>query len=791
MAQSMAQCHALLMQMKPSIDSIEQLPTKGSFHLHGWLLLIWFLASFGIVFFERDLQFIVAGWPLGYWFAAQGSVLVFIVIVTVFAWLANKRDGAVPGDDPKYNAYLKRINRRFAIYVVCLLLFLLALAFAERQGLKKSWIGGIFLLVTVGLYALIGIYGRTSEATEYYVAGRNIPAFYNGMATAADWMSAASFISLAGGLYLQGFSGNASQSGGLVYILGWTGGFCLVAMLVAPYLRRTGLFTIPDYFGVRFGGRWPRLIAAFSAVLCSFTYVVAQIYGVGLITSRLTGVQFEVGILLGLGGVLVCSFLGGMRAVTWTQVTQYVVLILAFLIPVSWLSYKQLGNPLAPFVYGQQLQKITDLEEKLVQSPAEKAVIDEFAKRARSFEVKLSNVDASLEVDRKALREKVRLLNEQHAEESTIVMARRELAALPKDADAARERWLHAMQENLERAKPLGGMPAHTKPFAGDPDGPAEEQRIFEVSRRNFLALMFCLMVGTAGLPHLLTRFYTTRSVAEARTSVAWSLFFIALLYLAAPALAVLVKFEIMSQLVGQNFDALPAWIAQWAKVDSSLISVSDINGDHILQFSELKLGADIVMLATPELGGMPYVISGLVAAGGLAAALSTADGLLLTIGNALAHDVVFHGQSDHAGDVKRVMLSKFALLVVALVAAYAAAQRPADILFLVSASFSLAGAAFVPVMVLGIFWKKTNRKGAVAGMLAGLGLTIYYMMINSAQVRLNFGLKGSGLWFDIQPVSAGVFGFVAGIFVTIVVSLFTRDQTDAPPPKRVYMDGI
>jgi cation/acetate symporter len=480
-----------------------------------------------------------------------------------------------------------------------------------------------------------------------------------------------------------------------------------------------------------------------------------------------------------------------MRAVTWTQVTQYVVLILAFLIPVSWLAYKQLGNPLAPMVYGPQLQKITDLETKLSQSPAEKAVVDEFARRARSFEAKLANVDVALDLDRKALKERVRLLNEQRADESSIVLARRELAALPKDADAARVRWTHAMQENLDRAKPLGGMPAHATPFTGNPDGTAQEQRSFEVSRRNFLALMFCLMVGTVGLPHLLTRFYTTRTVAEARTSVAWSLFFIALLYLAAPALAVLVKFEIMSHLVGQNFDALPAWIAQWAKVDSSLISVSDVNGDHLLQFSELKLGADIVMLATPELGGMPYVISGLVAAGGLAAALSTADGLLLTIGNALAHDVFFRGQSDHAGEVKRVMLSKFALLVAALLAAYVAAQRPADILYLVSASFSLAGAAFVPAMVLGIFWKGATSKGAVAGMLAGLGTTIYYMVINSAQVRLDLGLQGSGLWFDIQPVSAGVFGFIAGMMATVGVSLLTRGQAEVQMPPIARMDGI
>ncbi len=612
------------------------------------------------------------------------------------------------------------------------------------------------------------------------------------MAIAADWMSAASFISLAGGLYLQGFSGSGSQPGGLVYVLGWTGGFCLVALLVAPYLRKLGLYTVPDYFGVRFGGYWPRMIAAFSAILCSFTYVVAQIYGVGLITSRLTGVQFEIGILLGLGGVLVCSFLGGMRAVTWTQVTQYVVLILAFLIPVSWLAYKQLGNPMAPFVYGQQLQKIAELEQQLLKSPTEQQVINEYSRRAGDYLMKLQDVDAALEVERKILREKIRFLNEHRADETIIVAARRELAAVPKDADSAREIWTRAMRENLERAKPLGGMPQHTQPFAGDPQGTADEQLAFDLSRRNFLALMFCLMVGTVGLPHLLTRFYTTRTVAEARTSVAWSLFFIALLYLAAPALAVLVKYEIMSHLVGQNFDSLPAWIAQWARVDSTLISVSDINGDHILQFAELKLGPDIVMLATPEIGGMPYVVSGLVAAGGLAAALSTADGLLLTIGNALAHDFLFKGGRDQVDSVRRVMLSKFALLVVALAAAYVAAQRPADILYLVSASFSLAGAAFVPVMVLGIFWPRTSRKAAVAGMSAGLGLTLYYMAINATPVRSALNLMGSGLWFGIQPVSAGMFGVVAGVVVTVVVSFMPRSKdVSVGLYRRAGSDGI
>jgi cation/acetate symporter len=749
----------------------------GGYLLHGGLLALWFVFSFGVAFFASDLQQIVAGWPLSYWLSAQGSVLVFIAIVVFFAWFANRREAHGLPEDLVFSAYKRRLHRRFAAYVLLLLLFLLALAVAEQWGLKKSWIGGIFLLATVILYAVIGIYGRTSDADEYYVAGRKIPAFYNGMATAADWMSAASFISMAGGLYLQGFSGTYAQTGGLVYVLGWTGGFCLLALLVAPYLRQLGLYTIPDYFGLRFGGRWPRMIAAFAAVLCSFTYVVAQIYGVGLITSRLTGVQFEIGILLGLGGVLVCSFLGGMRAVTWTQVTQYVVLILAFLIPVSWLAYKQLGNPAAPFVYGQQLQKIADLERQLMNSPAEQEVIQEYARRAQAFEDKLHNVQASLETERHVLREKIRVLNERRAEESLVVAARRELAALPKDAASARERWTKARQENLDRAKPLGGMPRHATPFEGEARLQEVDATAVDLSRRNFLALMFCLMVGTAGLPHLLTRFYTTRTVAEARTSVAWSLFFIALLYLSAPALAVLVKFEIMSQLVGQNFNALPAWIAQWAKVDPTLISVNDVNGDHILQFAELKLGADIVMLATPELGGLPYVISGLVAAGGLAAALSTADGLLLTIGNALAHDFFYKGKSDKPGEVRRVMLSKFALLLVALAAAYVAAQRPADILYLVSASFSLAGAAFVPAMVLGIFWPRTSRAAATCGMLAGLGLTIYYMAINAVPVRAALGLSGSGLWWGIQPVSAGLFGVMGGVFVTVVVSLLSRPQ--------------
>ena len=674
--------------------------------------------------------------------------------------------------------YLWRLHRNVLIYIAILITLFGAMAWAEQWGLSRNLIGPIFLFTTVMIYAFIGISGRTSDEDEYYVAGRRIPAMYNGMATAADWMSAATFISLAGALYLQGFSGNGQQPGGLAYVMGWTGGFCLVGLLIAPYLRSMNLYTLPDYFDQRFGGRWPRIIAALASVLCSFTYVVAQIYGIGLIASRLTGVQFEIGILLGLGGVLLCSFLGGMRAITWTQVAQYIMLLMAFLIPVSWLAYKQLGTPLAPFVYGQQMSQIAVIEKKLIHDPGEIEVREEFARRAQMYKTRLEHVDRSLVELRQELEEKIRVLKAQSADYASIAQARRELLAVPPDALTAREQWTRAMQENLERARPLGGMPMHAQAFAGDPKGTPDEVKLFEESRINFLALVFCLMVGTAGLPHLLTRFYTLPSVAEARTSVAWSLFFIGLLYLSVPALAVLVKFEVLNNLVGSSFEDLPSWMFQWARLDSGLLSFSDINGDRVLQLGELKLGADMIMLATPELGGMPFVVSGLVAAGGLAAALSTADGLLLTISNALVHDIGPSRERKPKSPEGRVILSKFALLAVAMLAAVVAAFKPAEILALVSTSFSLAAAAFFPGMLLGMVWRKVHRNAVVAGMLVGLGVTIYYIVVNAPSFRHFWGLDPvGGLWLGIQPLSAGVFGVPAGLLVIVLGTLLLPEE--------------
>ena len=684
-------------------------------------------------------------------------------------------------------AYARSLHRILAMYILGLLSFVALMAWAEQNGLARHWIGPIFLFLSVMVYAAIGVYGRTTDPIEYYVAGRRIPAMYNGMAAAADWMSAASFISLSGALYLQGYSGTTNQAGGLAYLLGWTGGFCLVAILVAPHLRAMGLYTVPDFFHVRFGGRWPRTIAALAAVVCSSTYVVAQIYGIGLIASRLTGVQFEIGIMLGLGGVLLCSFLGGMRAITWTQVAQYVMVLLAFLIPVSWLAYKQLGNPVAVMVYGKQVGKIADLEAGLLASPQEQQVVDAYLRRAQKFEARLQNVDEALERERDKLRLRIQRLRAQNADVGVIVASSRELAALPRDAATARQLWEQQMREAYARALPLGGLPEHAQPFAGDPDGTEQQQAEFTNSRRNFLALMFCLMVGTAGLPHLLTRYYTSPTVSSTRRSVAWTLFFIGLLYLSAPALAVLVKFEVMNTLVGSHFDALPAWMAQWARVDASLLSVEDMNGDGIVQFGEIKLGADLIMLATPELGGLPYVVSGLVAAGGLAAALSTADGLLLTISNALVRDLYFRSDKrNNASPEKRVILTKFALLTVAVIASFVAALKPADILPLVSASFSLAASAFVPVMVLGIFWRGTTRQGAVAGMLSGLGLTSYYLLshVPAVQAWLPDAFQAQSLWFGIQPISAGVFGVPTGLVIAVLVSLLTRPALPRPGPR-------
>ena len=668
--------------------------------------------------------------------------------------------------------FKKGLNQVYTWYTGGFAVFVIVLAILEQMGMPKPWIGYSFLAATVLLYAGIGVLSRTNDAAEYYVAGRRVPAMYNGMATGADWMSAASFIGMAGTLYLTGY-------GGLAFILGWTGGYCLVALFLAPYLRKFGQFTIPDFLGARFEGNLPRLIGVVAAVLCSFTYVVAQIYGVGLITARLTGLAFEVGIFAGLAGILVCSFLGGMRAVTWTQVAQYIILIIAYLLPVVWLSVKHTGMPIPQAVYGFTLDKVTAKEDVLLKDPKELEVRGIFKARSEDAAAKLKDVPAALAADTAAAQKKLDDLKAANGAVADINAAQAALNALPKDEAAAKAAYTAARTSNAARSNP---PIRHAEPF------PGKDQAAQDISRKNFMALVFCLMIGTAALPHILMRYYTVPSVREARESVAWSLFFIFLLYFTAPALAVLAKFEVYTVLVNTPFDKLPEWIARWSAVDKSLLSVVDVNKDGILQLAEIAIGGDIIVLATPEIGGLPYVVSGMVAAGGLAAALSTADGLLLTIANALSHDLYYKVLDPNASTARRVTISKMLLLVVALAAAYVAAQKPADILFLVSAAFSFAAASFFPALTLGIFWKRANKWGASLGMIAGLGVTMYYMVTTQPWLyKLTFGtaitpeILKANMWWDIAPISAGIFGVPLGFAVIIVVSLLTKN-----PPKEI-----
>ena len=663
-------------------------------------------------------------------------------------------------------AFTTRLTRIYAWYTVGVIGFVLLLGWLERVGLTRTWIGYIFLLATVVLYAAIGVMSRTTNAAEYYVAGRRVPAIFNGMATGADWMSAASFIGLAGTLYLQGYTG-------LAFIMGWTGGYVLVALFLAPYLRKFGQYTIPDFLGARYGGHAARSVGVVVAIMCSFVYLVAQIYGVGLITSKLTGLSFGEGVFVGLAGILVCSFLGGMRAVTWTQVAQYIILILAYMIPVVWLSAKHTDNPLPQVAYGAVLDKVAAREEALLNDPKEREVRKIFAARADAAEIKLAGLPGSFEDGRLQLQRTLDQAKSRRAPADQILAAQKAVDTYPKDADAAKAAWSKDLALRARAAPPQRHGEAY----------PAESESARNIARKNFLALVFCLMVGTAALPHILTRYYTTSGVKEARKSVVWSLFFITLLYITAPALAVLVKFDIYTILVGSEFAKLPAWVNSWARVDPTLLSITDINRDGIVQLAEIAIGSDIVVLATPEIAGLPYVISGLVAAGGLAAALSTADGLLLTIANALSHDVYYKMVNPSASTTVRISVSKALLLCVAVLAAYVAARKSADILFLVSAAFSLAAAGFFPALMLGIFWKRATTTAAIAGMFSGVAITFYYMATNYPWLRGVFGITGSisnYSWWDISPISAGVFGVPLGFAVIIVVSLFTRPPTAA-----------
>ncbi|HEY8370763.1 MAG TPA: sodium:solute symporter family protein [Thermodesulfobacteriota bacterium] len=614
------------------------------------------------------------------------------------------------------------LRKVFLLYTLAFIGVTILIGLLERfAGLPNQWIGWLFMGLSLGIYIVIGIITRTSEADQYYVAGRGVPAVFNGMATGSDWMSAASFISMAGSLSVQGFSG-------LAYVMGWTGGYLLLAVLLGPYLRQFGAYTIPDFLSARYGGVTPRVIGVVAAIACSFTYLIAQVTGVGIIVSRFIGIDFNVGVFVGLIGVLFCSVLGGMRSVTWTQVAQYIILIISYLVPVVYLSYSLFGIPFPQLTYGRVLQSNNTRAIQVTADPTEKQTRALWQAEAESATARLS--DPSLSESERAA-----------------VAAQRRIA--------------------LQQAKaPAPSETATLGYYLMVPSG---------TGMWNFLALTLCLMVGTAGLPHILTRYYTTPSVREARNSVAWSLFFIFLLYFTAPAYAAFARFEVYDKLVGRSISEIPRWVSLWQP--AGLFEIVDKAGDGIINFADFVVkSSDFVVLATPEIAGLPFVITGLVMAGGLAAALSTADGLLLTIANAFSHDLYYNVIDRNASLVKRLTITKVLLIVTALVSAWVATFRLAIIVELVAWAFSLAAASFFPALVMGIWWKRANKPGAVAGMLVGLGVTLYYMI----------GSRFYGVsWFGTATIASAIFGMPLGFLTIWIVSLLT------PAPPKELQDFV
>ena len=580
--------------------------------------------------------------------------------------------------------FIDNLPKIYGTYTGGFLVFCLLMALLESNGVSAKTIGILFLIFTIAIYALIGVLSRTMQADAYYVAGRQVPTVFNGMATAADWMSGASFVAMAGGIFYGGYTYMA-------FLVGWTGGYVLVSSLLAPYLRKFGCYTVPDFIGTRYGGKFVRFCAVLVLVLASFTYVTAQINATGTIASRFLGIPFELGVWVGLISILLCSMLGGMRAVTWTQVAQYIVLIIAYLLPIFWLSNKFGFGFFPQFMLGDEVARLGELEKQY---------------------------------------------------------------GLVKNSAAA-----------VKAAGVPGGLKSLTVSHAGVPEG--------GMAAWKFISLAICMMVGTASLPHILMRYFTTPSVKSARRSVAWSLFFIFLLYFSAPALATLAKISILDPnlatgIIGKSIADVQAigWVKEWIAVKQAYIA--DFNGDGILQLNEWFMRGDVIVLATPEMGGLPYVISGLVAAGGMAAAMSTADGLILAISNALSHDVYYKMVDPKADVAKRLIVARILLVVTGAFGAYIASMRLTGILGSVAWAFDFAMSGLFFPLVLGVWWKRATRQGAIAGMLLGLGAgTAYLIYVAPA-------FMGNAPWMGIDHLRFGLIGAPICLISMVVVSLMT-----------------
>ena len=575
--------------------------------------------------------------------------------------------------------FIDNLPKIYGTYTGGFIVFIILMAIAEQAGMSAKLIGIFFVAFTVLIYALIGYLSRTMQTDAYYVAGRQVPTVFNGMATAADWMSGASFVAMAGGIYFKGY-------GYMALLVGWTGGYVLVASLLAPYLRKFGCYTVPDFIGTRYGGNMARLSAVIVLTVASFTYVTAQINATGTIASVALDIPFEIAVYVGLASILMCSMLGGMRAVTWTQVAQYIVLIIAYLLPVFWISNKMGAGVFPHFMLADEVARIAELEAQFGLG-----------------EVKNSAAD---------------------------------LKQVPK------------------------GLAGITKAHAEVNTTPWK-----------FISLAVCMMAGTASLPHVMMRYFTTPSVKAARRSVGWSLFFIFLLYSSAPMLATLSKLSLMDPnlatgIIGKSISEVQAidWYQNWNQ--ANLMFVSDFNGNGTLELNEFFMGGKAVVLATPEIAGLPYVISGLVAAGGMAAAMSTADGLVLAISNALSHDIYYKMINPKAETAKRLIVARVLLVLIGFAGATIAALEIQGILGSVIWAFDFAMSGLFFPLVLGVWWKRANAQGAVAGMLGGLIAGTAYLIA----VRSGY----PGFW-GVTQLTFGIVGSLVSLVLMVVVSLMTK----------------
>lgn len=609
--------------------------------------------------------------------------------------------------------FIQDLPKIYGTYTGGFLLFIILMGIAEKMGVSGRNIGLMFVGFTILIYALIGWISRTTDVDEYYLAGKKVPTVFNGMATAADWMSGASFVAMAGGIYFGGYTYMA-------FLIGWTGGYVLVSTLLAPYLRKFGCYTVPDFIGARYGGNLARFCAVVILLIASFTYVTAQITATGSIAQKALStpafpVSFEFGCWTGLVTILLCSMLGGMRSVTWSQVAQYIVLIIAYLIPIFWISWKYNFGIFPHVMLGDEVTRLAALEQQYGLVKHSKDVMD--------------------------------------------------AAKIPSDA--------------------LGNATALKYIVSGHSAVPAGH----EVAWR-YISLALCMMIGTASLPHILMRYFTTPTVTSARRSVGWSLFFIGLLYLSAPMLATVSKISLMdpnlpTAIIGKKISDVMQieWVKNWLAVGQ--VKIVDLNNDGILQLSEWFMNEDVVVLATPEVAGLPYVISGLVAAGGLAAAMSTADGLILAMANAISHDIYYKMIDPKASVKARLIVARVLLVVLGSGAAIMASFRLTGILGAVAWAFDFAMSGLFFPLVLGVWWKRATRSGAIAGMIVGLVVGTWYLVwVGVPNKDITF-FMGATPWKDIHWIFVdnlrfGIPGALASLIAMVTVSLVTKPESKA-----------